>query len=73
MLHPWRLFDQKGYENMSWSEHLTDYKADRLRLRELLKTADVERGGKINAVDHTIKGLVRRIVLHEHHHLFTPR
>lgn len=73
MLHPWRVFEQRGYESISWDSHLATFHADRTRLKEFLKAADRERGGKINANEHTIEGLVSRIVSHEHHHLFTPR
>lgn len=73
MLHPWRLFEQKSYELVPWEDHLAVFRADRIRLKEFLKTADRSRGGKINSNEHTIEGLVSRIVAHEHHHLFTPR
>ena len=73
MLHPWRVFEQRGYDSIPWDDHMRSYRADRKRLRDFLKTADRQRGGKINTNEHTIESLVSRIVAHEHHHLFTPR
>jgi hypothetical protein len=73
MLHPWRLFEQKSYEQIPWEEHLAAYLADRGRWKELLKSADRQRTGKINDKEHSIESLTGRLVAHEHHHLFTPR
>lgn len=73
MLHPWRLFEQKSYELISWEEHKACYLADRVRWKELLKSADRQKSGKINGKEHSIESLTRRLVAHEHHHLFTPR
>ena len=73
MLHPWRVYEQRGFAQIPWNEHLESFRSDRDRLRLFLKTADRSRSGKINANEHTIEGLVSRIVSHEHHHLFTPR
>jgi hypothetical protein len=73
LLHPWRLFEQKSYELISWEVHLAAYLADRARWKELLILADRQRTGKINGKEHSIEGLTLRLVDHEHHHLFTPR
>jgi hypothetical protein len=73
LLHPWRLFAQNSYELIAWEDHLAAYRADRARWRELLKTADRQKTGKINGQEHSIESLTRRLVAHEHHHLFTPR
>jgi hypothetical protein len=73
MLHPWRLFEQKSYELISWQEHLAAYSADRARWKDLLESADRHKSGKINAKEHSIESLTRHLVNHEHHHLFTPR
>ena len=73
LLHPWRLFEQKSYELVPWEDHLAAFKADRLRWKEMLKTADRHKTGKINEKEHSIEGLTDRLVSHEHHHLFTPR
>jgi hypothetical protein len=73
MLHPWRVFEQKSYELLSWEEHLTAYLADRGRWKQFLKSADRHKTGKINDREHSIESLTERLVAHEHHHLFTPR
>ena len=73
MLHPWRVFEQKSYELIAWEDHLAVYLADRARWKQLLKTADRHKSGKINAKEHSIESLTRHLVGHEHHHLFTPR
>jgi len=73
MLHPWRLFEQKSYEQVSWEDHLAAYVADRARWKDLLKSADRYKKGKVNDKEHSIEGLTSRLVSHEHHHLFTPR
>jgi hypothetical protein len=73
MLHPWRLFDQKSYERIAWEDHLAAYVADRLRWKELLQSADRSKTGKINGKERSIESLTHGLVVHEHHHLFTPR
>ena len=73
LLHPWRLFEQKSYERIPWGEHLAAFLADRMRWKELLKSADRQRTGRINGQEHSIESLTRRLVAHERHHLFTPR
>jgi DinB superfamily len=73
MLHPWRLFEQKSYDQVSWEDHIAAYVADRRRWKELLKSADRQKTGKINDREHSIESLTQRLVAHEHHHLFTPR
>jgi DinB superfamily len=73
LLHPWRLFEQKSYELISWEIHLAAYLADRARWKELLISADRQKTGKINGTEHSIESLTLRLVGHEHHHLFTPR
>jgi hypothetical protein len=73
LLHPWRLFEQKSYELISWEAHLAAYLADRARWKELLISADRHKTGKINGQEHSIESLTLRLVGHEHHHLFTPR
>ena len=47
--------------------------ADRTRWKDLLKSADRQKSGKINDKEHSIESLTRRLVAHERHHLFTPR
>lgn len=73
MLHPWRAFEQNSYALLSWEEHLRVYLADRTRWKELLLTTDRERGGKINDKEFSIESLTKRLVDHEHYHLFMPR
>jgi len=73
MLHPWRVFEQKSYERVSWSDHLTAYLTDRAHWKELLASTDRQKSGKINDKEQSIESLTRRLVDHEHHHLFTPR
>jgi len=73
MLHPWRLFEQKSYERVPWEDHLAVYLADRARWKDLLKSADRHRSGKINDKERSIARLTQILVSHEHHHLFTPR
>ncbi|MBC8065679.1 MAG: DinB family protein [Chlorobia bacterium] len=73
LLHPWRLFERKSYELVPWEEHLAAFKAERLRWKDLLKSADRTKAGKINEKEHSIESLTDRLVGHEHHHLFTPR
>jgi hypothetical protein len=73
MLHPWRVFEQKSYELISWEDHLAAYLADRARWKDLLKSADGRKSGKINDKEHSIESLTQRLVAHEHLHLFTPR
>jgi hypothetical protein len=73
MLHPWRVFEQKSYELLSWEDHLNVYLADRARWKDLLKSADRQKKGKINGKEFSIESLTERLVSHEHHHLFTPR
>jgi hypothetical protein len=73
VLHPWRVFEQKSYELIPWEDHLAVYLADRARWKHLLKTADRHKSGKINDKEHSIESLTKRLVGHEHHHLFTPR
>jgi hypothetical protein len=63
MLHPWRLFEQKSYELLSWEDHLAVYLADRARWKHLLKSADRHKSGKINDKEHSIESLTK----------FTPR
>jgi len=58
---------------IAWEDHLAVYLADRARWKQLLKTADRHKSGKINAKEHSIESLTRHLVGHEHHHLFTPR
>lgn len=72
LLHPWRLFDQNGYANRAWEEHMTAFTADRSALLEVLRRADRTIGGKVNASEYTIEGLIAgRILAHERHHLFS--
>jgi hypothetical protein len=73
ILHPWRVFEQKSYALVPWENHLAAYLADRVRWKRLLKSADRHKAGKINGREHSIESLTRRLVAHEHHHLFTPR
>ena len=73
MLHPWRAFEQKSYELISWEDHLAVFLADRARWKALLLTVDRKKMGKINDKEHSIESLTQRLVSHEHHHLFTPR
>ena len=73
MLHPWRLFAQESYELIAWEEHLAVFLADRARWKQLLQSADRHKSGKINGKEHSIEGLTRRLVDHEHLHLFNPR
>lgn len=71
LLHPWRLFEQKSYEQVAWDEHLRAFLADRARWRTLLETADRQKSGKLNDKEQSIESLTQRLVAHEHHHLFT--
>lgn len=73
LLHPWRLFEQRSYEAVSWEEHMTAYKADRQRWKEFLESADRQTSGKYNGKDASIETMTCRLIDHEHHHLFTPR
>ena len=73
MLHPWRVFEQKSYALIPWADHLDAYMTDRDRWKDLLKSADRHKTGKINGKEHSIESLTKRLVAHEHHHLFTPR
>jgi hypothetical protein len=73
MLHPWRLFEQKSYELVAWEDHLAAYLADRSRWKQLLKSMDRYKAGKINDKVHSAESLTAHLVAHEHHHLFTPR
>ena len=73
MLHPWRVFEQESYALLPWEDHFAVYLADRARWKQLLKTADRYKSGKINDKEHSIESLTKRLVAHEHHHLFTPR
>lgn len=74
LLHPWRLFDQKGYADLSWEEHLAAFLEDRVRLLEMLQRVDRTIGGKVNAKAYTIEGLMAgRMLAHERRHLFDPR
>ena len=73
MLHPWRVFEQKSYELISWEDHLATFLADRGRWKALLTNTDRHKMGKINGKEHSIESLTQRLVAHEHHHLFTPR
>ncbi|MGC4046029.1 MAG: hypothetical protein QM758_19740 [Armatimonas sp.] len=58
---------------MPWEEHLAAFKADRLRWKELLKSADRQKAGKLNDKERSIESLTSILVSHEYHHLFTPR
>jgi len=73
MLHPWRVFDTESYEAIRWEDHLAKFLADRARWKQLLEDADRDKSGKINNNVHSIESLTRRLVAHEHYHLFTPR
>jgi len=74
MLHPWRLFEQKGYASAPWDDHMTAFMAERSQLLEVLRRVDRTIGGKVNANEYTIEDLVAgRMAAHERHHLFTPR
>ncbi len=74
LLHPWRLFDQKGYADLPWEENLAAFMDDRVRLLEMLRRVDRTIGGKVNANAYTIEGLIAgRMLAHERHHLFDPR
>ena len=73
MLHPWRLFEQNSYELIPWEDHLAVYLAGRARWKQLLESVDRQKSGKINNKEVSIEGLTRRLVDHEHLHLFTPR
>jgi len=69
LLHPWRLFDQKTYRMVSWEDHLSAYRADRVRWKALLSSSDRKVAGEINGQRHSIESLTRRLVLHERQHL----
>ena len=72
--HPWRLFEQKGYANLAWREHMAAFTDDRARLIEVLRRIDRTIGGKVNANKYTIESLMAgRMAAHERDHLFDPR
>lgn len=73
MFYPWRLFEQKSYELISWEDHLAAFLADRVRWKDLLKSTDRQKTGKVNDRAHSIESLTQGLVAHEHHHLFTLR
>jgi hypothetical protein len=73
MLHPWRLFEQQSYELVSWEDHRAAFIVDRARWKDLLKSSDRHKSGKINDKEHSIESLTSRLVAHEHHQLYTPR
>jgi hypothetical protein len=73
MLHPWRVFDQMSYERILWEDHLAKFLSDRARWKQLLEGADRNKSGKLNNSVHSIESLTRRLVAHEHYHLFKPR
>ena len=73
MLHPWRVFELKSYELISWEDHLAVYLADRARWKDLLNTSGQQQSGQINGKAYSIESLTERLVAHEHHHLYTPR
>lgn len=73
LLHPWRLFDRDGYATLPWDEHRAAFLRNRQEWKELMATADLSAGGKLNRIPHTVESLVRRLVLHEHGHLFEPK
>lgn len=51
---------------------MTAFTADRSALLEVLRRADRTIGGKVNASEYTIEGLIAgRILAHERHHLFS--
>lgn len=73
LLHPWRLFEKNSYELVPWEDHLAAFRADRLRWKELLATADRSTSGKMNEKPFTIEDLTSRLVAHEHYHIHSPR
>ena len=73
LLHPWRVFEQNGYETILWDEHLQAFLHRRAEWKELLRTTNRINGGKLNGNDQTIESLTSRLVAHEQHHLFHPR
>jgi hypothetical protein len=71
--HPWRLFDQRSYESVAWNDHLSAFQTDRARWKDLLRSADRTKGGKLNGKPSTIESLTAKLIAHEHQHLFDPR
>jgi hypothetical protein len=60
-------------DESAWEEHLAAFLADRARWKQLLQSADRHKSGRINDREFSLESLTRRLVAHEHHHLFTPR
>lgn len=73
LLHPWRVFEQNGYELILWEEHLQSFLHHRAEWKELLNATNRINGGKLNGNDQTIESLTGRLVAHEQYHLFNPR
>lgn len=73
LLHPWRVFEQNGYELILWEEHLQAFLHHRTEWKELLHATNRINGGKLNGNDQTIESLTGRLVAHEQYHLFNPR
>ncbi|AIE87218.1 DinB family protein [Fimbriimonas ginsengisoli] len=69
ILHPWRKFDQGGYGEIPWEEHLTRFLADRDRWLAWKDSVDWNRGGKMNRKPDTVGGLTQRLANHEAYHI----
>ncbi len=69
VLHPWRKFDQGGYAELLWDDHLAKYLEDRRRWLQLQHVANWNRGGKWNRKPDTVGGLTNRLANHEVYHI----
>jgi hypothetical protein len=69
ILHPWRQFDKKRYEEVQWEVHMVKFVADRRTWLDRLEGAEPERAGKWNPNPDTVGGLTNRRAEHEAHHI----
>lgn len=69
--HPWRLFQERGYESIPWTEHRERFLADREAWLQLIRQPDLDRnrGGKLSGKPCTIATLTEKLVGHESHHV----
>jgi len=73
ILHPWRQFEKKRYEEVQWEVHMVKFVADLRTWLDRFEGADAERFGKWNRKPNTVGGHTKRLVDHEVHHISALR
>ena len=69
ILHPWRHFEQHGYDQLPWEVHMSKFVSDRQTWLKRVSAADPERPGKRNGTHFTVGTLTSVLAQHEAHHM----